>query len=274
MSAPMAIAIPVDDTPIPVREDPSGLAWASGALYAADGYTGAVFRIDGQRQQRIATIDTAGVIAANRIGGIAAAPHGTIYVARIGHGVTGAVFRVEPDGMIEELDKLPARFWRYGVAYDRAEHALYTTQFMSGKRGAFDGSIVSVDLVSGEPSTILDGFSKPMGIAKLGSTLVVADARQRAVFRVDLVAGRAVFRIQLAADVDRPDSVCACGDDSVLVTTYDDETRLGAVRRLWLDGKRSAVLARGPWEPRGIATDGTRVFIAAHRAARILVFSL
>ena len=270
----MAIAFPVDETPIPMREDPTGLAYANGALYAADGYSGAVFRIDGQRQQRIATIDTAGVIAANRIGGLTVAPHGTLYVARIGHGSTGAVFRVEVDGLIEELDKLPARFWRYGLAYDRAEHALYTTQFMSGKRGAFDGSIVAVDLVSGEPSTILDGFLKPMGIAKLGSTLVVADARQRAVFRVDLVAGRAVFRIQLAADVDRPDSVCACGDDSVLVTTFDEETRLGAVRRLWLDGKRSAVLARGPWEPRGVATDGTRVFVAAHRAARILVFSL
>jgi hypothetical protein len=270
----MAIAIPVDDAPIPVRDDPGGLAFAGGMLYVADGYSGAVVRVVGSVQQRVATIDTAGVIAANRIGGVAATPHGTIYVARIGHGYTGAIFRVQPDAEPEELDKLPARFWRYGVTYDVAEHALYTTQFMSGKRGAFDGSIVAVDLVSGEPSTVLDGFLKPMGIAKLGDTLVVADARQRAVFRVDLVAGRAVFRIQLSSDVDRPDSVCACGDDSVLVTTYDDETRLGAVRRLWLDGKRSAVLARGPWEPRGVATDGTRVFVSAHRSGRVLVFPL
>ena len=271
----MALAIPVDDAPIPVREDPTGLACASdGSLYVADGYSGAVIRVDGSSQQRIATLDTGGVVASNRIGGIAATPHGTLYIARVGHGHSGAIFRVQPGGMIDELDKLPARFWRYGIAYDVAEHALYTTQFMSGKRGAFDGSVVAIDLVSGEPSTVIDGFLKPLGIAKLGSTLVVADARQRAVFRVDLVAGRAVFRLQLAADVDRPDSLCACGHDSVLLTTYDEETRLGAVRRLWLDGKRSAVLARGPWEPRGIATDGTRIFVAAHRAARVLVFPL
>ena len=274
MSAPMAITIPVDDAPIPVREDPSGLAWADGVLYVADGYTGAVVRIDGQRQQRIATVEPGGIVAANRIGTMTMTPHGTLYVARIGHGHSGAIFRVQPDGMVDELDKLPARFWRYGLCYDVAEHALYTTQFMSGKRGAFDGSIVSIDLVSGEPSTVIDGFLKPMGIAKIGSTLVVADARQRAVFRIDLVAGRAVFRLQLAADVDRPDSICACGDDSVLLTSYDEETRLGTVRRLWLDGKRSAVLARGPWEPRGIATDGTRIFVAAHRGARVLVFPL
>jgi sugar lactone lactonase YvrE len=272
----MALAFPVDDTPIPVREDPNGLAYCprTNVLYVADGYSGAIVRIDGHHQQRIATIAPGGVIAPNRIGGITATPYGTLFVTRIGHGYEGAIFRVQPDGHTEELDRLPARFCRYGVVYDTPEHALYTTQFMSGKRGAFDGSIVSVDLVSGEPSTVLDGFLKPMGIAKLGSTLVVADARQHAVFRVDLVAGRAVFRIQLAGDVDRPDSVCACGDDSVLVTTYNEETRLGAVRRLWLDGRRSAVLARGPWEPRGIATDGVRVFVASHRAGRVLVVPL
>lgn len=273
MAAPMAFAVSADETPVLVR-DPAGIACLGDALYVADSYTGGIIRVDRHRQQRIAMIETAGVVASNRIGGIVATPHGTLYVARIGHGHRGAIFRVEPEGLIEELDKLPARYWRYGLAYDVGEHALYTTQFMSGKRGAFDGSIVSIDLVSCEPSTVLDGFSKPMGIAKLGSTLVVADARQRAVFRVDLVAGRAVFRLQLAADIDRPDTVCACDHESVLVTTYDEETRLGAVRRLWLDGKRSAVLARGPWEPRGIATDGTRVFVAAHRAARVLVFPL
>jgi DNA-binding beta-propeller fold protein YncE len=270
----MALAVPVDDTPIPVRDDPSGLAYVGDTLYVADGYSGAVVRITNGTQQRIATIDAAGVISPDRIGGIATTPHGTLYVARIGHGHTGAIFRVQPDGVVEELDGLPARFWRYGLAYDTGEHALYATQFMSGKRGAFDGSVVAIDLVSGTPSTVIDGFLKPMGIAKLGSTLVVADARQRAVFRIDTVAGRAVFRLQLAADVDRPDSICACGSDSVLVTTYDDETRLGAVRRFWLDGKRSAVIARGPWEPRGIATDGARIFVAAHRAARVLVFAL
>jgi len=60
----------------------------------------------------------------------------------------------------------------------------------------------------------------------------------------------------------------------VLVTAYDDDTRCGSVHRIWLDGRRTAVLARGPWEPRGIATDGARIFVAARRAGRVLVFDL
>ena len=65
----------------------------------------------------------------------------------------------------------------------------------------------------------------------------------------------------------------ACGSDSVLVTTFDDITRTGCVRQLWPDGL-SRVVARGPWEPRGIATDGDRVYVAARRAGRVLVFEL
>jgi hypothetical protein len=277
MSSRSAAAQLVEEPdPILVRDDPSAIAFDRGAggLYVADGYSGAIVRVDGERQQRIATVDAGGMVATDRIGGLAVTPYGTLYVARVGHGRAGAIFRVDPDGHMEALEKLPARYWRCGVVYDGREHALYTTQFMAGTRGAFDGSIVTIDLVTGEPSTILDGFQKPVGIAKLGSVLVVADARQRAVFRVDLIAGRAVFRLQLAGNIDRPDSVCACGTDSVLVTTYDEETRLGAIRRLWLDGRREAVIARGPWEPRGIATDGERAFVAAHRAGRVLVFPL
>lgn len=270
------VALPLDDSPIPARDDPSGVAYdaSTKVLFVADGYSGAIVRIAGERQQRVATIPAAGVLTGNRIGGLIVTKHGTLYAVRVGHGHAGAIVRVRPDGAMEALEKLPSRFWRYGIAYDAGEHAIYTTQFMSGKRGAFDGSIVAVDLATGVPSTVLDGFQKPMGIAKVGASLVVADARQRAVYRVDLVAGRAVFRLQLAGDIDAPDSICACGDDSVLVTTYDEETRLGAVRRLWLDGRRSAIIARGPWEPRGITTDGDRAFVAAHRAGRVLVFVL
>jgi hypothetical protein len=277
VSARRAAVVPVEDpSPIVVRDDPSGVAYdrRSGVLYVADGYSGAIVRVDGDRQQRIATIDPAGVIVGDRIGALAITPYGTLYVARIGYGRAGAIFRVEPTGDVEALDKLPARFLRYGVDYDEHEHALFTTQFMSGRRGPFDGAVVTVDLVTGEPSMVLDGFQKPLGITKVGTVLVVADARQRAVFRIDLIAGRAAFRLQLAGDIDRPDSVCALDAESVLVTTYDEDTRLGAVRRIWLDGRREAVIARGPWEPRGIATDGMHAYVATHRNGRVLVFAL
>jgi len=272
-----AIALGADDDlpPILVRADPSGVAYdrRSGALYVADGYSGAILRIDGQHQRRITTIDAGGALGIDRIGGLAITPFGTLFVTRLGYGTAGTIFRIEPDGQPEALQMLPRELWRGGVTYDPADHVLYATQFRTSKHGAHDGELVVIDLASGEPSLILDGFARPLGIAKLGQTLVVADARQRAVFRVDLVAGRAVRRLQLVGDIGRPDSVCACGPDSVLVTAFDEETQRGSVRRLWLDG-RTRGIASGPWEPRGVSTDGHRVFVSVRRGGRVLVFAM
>ena len=263
----------VDDLqPIYLRADPNGLAFDhhGGALYIADAYSGAILCIEGTQQHRIATIECGGVIG-ERIGGLAITPYGTLFVTRIGHGTAGAVFKVEPDGQIEEVARLPVEYQRLGVTYDAREHALYTTQFRSSGRGAHDGSIVSIDLVTGEPSTVLDGFAKPIGIVKLGPTLVVADARQRAVFRIEMASGRAVMRLQVAGNIGRPDSLCLYGLDSVLVTTYDDDAQRGSLRRIWLDG-RQCVIASGPWMPRGVATDGERGFVAMRRGGQVMVF--
>ena len=261
--------------PILVREDPDGLAYDFGSdvLYVADGYSGAVVRVERNQQRRLATIDSGGVVATQRIGGIALTRGGTLFVARIGHGRAGAIFRVDGDGHTEQLSKVAPQHWRSGLTYDPREGILYSAQYHCSPRGPHDGSIIAIDVANGAPSTVLDGFAKPVGVAKVGGMLVVTDARQRAVFRIELQAGRAVRRLQLASQVDRPDSVCACGRDSVLVTSYDDELRYGAVRRIWLDG-RTQMIASGPWEPRGVATDGKRVFVAAHRGGRVLVFGL
>jgi len=268
-----AVAIAEPD-PISVREDPVAVAYDSrlNRLYVADGYSGAIARIDGERHHRIATIEDGGVIA-QRIADVAIAPDGVLYVSRIGHGRAGAIFRITPDGNSAPLEHISPWLWRHGLVHDADEHALYATQYLSGARGAHDGAIISIDLRSGVPSMLHDGFAKPLGITKLGSTLVVADARQRAVWRIELVAGRAVHRLQLSGDVDRPHSVCACGSDAVLVTTYDDERQLGTVRKLWLEGRRSAIVARGAWEPRGVATDGERVHVAT-AGGRVLAFAL
>lgn len=261
--------------PIVVREDPNGLAYdpRTDALYVVDGHSGAIVLVAGQRQHTLGTIETGGVLATNRVGAIALGDRGTVFVARIGHGRAGAIVRVSADGRTEELPKLPPHLWRSGLAFAGDENVLYSTQYQCSPRGPYDGSIVAIDLASGEPSTVLDGFGKPVGIAKLGRMLVVTDARQRAVYRIEMKGGRAVHRLQLAGDLGRPEAVCACGDDSVLVSAYDDERHEGSVRRLWLDG-RSRVIANGPWEPRGVATDGERVFVAAHRSGRVLVFGL
>lgn len=248
--------------PIHVGADPSGVAFdANGdALYVADAYSGAIVRVDGDRQRRIATLP-AGVIGADRVSAIAITSPGTLFAAA----QSGAIVRIEPDGQTEILEGLVRGFLRAGLAYDATEHALYATQSLGNR----EGSVIAIDLVSGIPSTIIDGFLKPVGLAKLGGALVVADARTRAVYRVELIAGRAVHRYQLAADLGRPDSLCAFGRDSVIVTSFDESQQRGHVRRLWLDG-RSQSLASGPWEPRGVATDGERAFIAIRRGGRVM----
>ncbi len=275
MQAARSHTVDEDTAPILLRADPNGLAFDrhTGALYVADGASGAIIRIDGDRQSRIATIESGGVVCSNRIAGLAITPYGTLFVARLGYGRTGAVFRIEPDGQLDALPGLSPTHWRLGVAYDPHDHVLYSTQFSKALDGPFGGCVVEIDLVDGFVSSVIDGFVKPVGVAKLGSSLLVADARQRAVFRVELSAGKAIACRRLAADIDRPDSICACGPESALVSCYDESTRRGAIRQLWLDG-RTRTIATGVWEPRGIATDGERVFVAARRASRVLVVPL
>lgn len=264
-----------DTAPILLRADPNGLAYDrhTDALYVADGASGAIVRIDGERHTRIATIDSGGVVSAHRIAGLAITPYGTLYVARLGYGRAGAIFRVEPDGQVEALPNLPPSHWRLGLSYDPHEHVLYSTHFSKSIDRPFGGCVVELDLVDGYATTLIDGFVKPVGVVRLGSSLLVTDARQRAVYRVELRAGKAVACMRLAAGIDRPDSICACGPESALVSCYDESARRGSIRQLWLDG-RTRTIASGVWEPRGIATDGQRVFVAARRASRVLVFSL
>lgn len=275
MSSQFAIAVPPDDNlqPLLLRADPSCLVFdqRTDELYVADAYSGAIIRVANGTQRRIATIASGGVIATNRIGGLTLAPDGTLYASRVGYGQSGAVFRVLPGREPVALDKVSPRPWRGGVCF--ADGALYATQYTRSSNGPFDGALVELDPETGSVSTLLDGFLHPTGIVKLGPMLVVTDARQRAVFRVGLAGGRATHRLQLAANLDRPDSLCACGVDSVLVTSFDDVLCRGSVRRIWLDG-RTKMIAEGPWEPRGVATDGERVFVAVRRTGTVMTFHL
>lgn len=264
---------PEDLSEIHVAADPNGLVYDRNedTLYVADGDSGAVLAIDRSRHRQLATIDSAGVVGGNRLGGIALTPDGTLYVARIGHGRAGAIFRIK-NGAVTQLEYLSPHAWHLGVIYDVAEHALYATQFRKVIAGHCDGSVVRIDLATGHVVPVIDNFQKPVGIAKLGSTLLVTDAGQRAVFRVELTTGRAALCTQLVICLDRPDSiVAACGQDMALMTTYHSDTRVGSVRQLWLDG-RMETIAHGDWEPRGIATDGKRAFVSVRGGSRVLVF--
>ena len=262
-----------DLRPIHLRGDPNGIAYdAHGeALYVADGNAGAIIRVRGDTQQRVATLPAEGIVA-DRLAGLAVTPYGTLYVTRVGYGMSGGVIRVEPDGTFALLPNLPAERYRCGITYDAHQHVLYVTEFHKSRTGATGGAVIEIDLQDDYVTPLVEGFVKPVGVARLGDMLVVADAGQRALCAVELQGGRPKQTRVLADDVDRPDTLCALAD-SLLVTTYEPDRRFGALRRVWLDGT-SEVLAQGPWEPRGVDTDGRYAYVAARRASRVLVFEI
>jgi hypothetical protein len=264
---------PSDDLhAILVPADPNGLAYDPGddTLYLADG-GGAVLAIEHGRRRWVATIGAAGC-AADQLGGIAVAPDGTLYVARLGHGHAGAIVRITRRGAAAELPGLSPDAWRLGVVHDPTERALYTTQYHKTASGPCDGAVVRIDLTTGDVEPVIEGLGKPVGVAKLGSTLLVTDARRRAVICAELAAGHGARCTELPLG-DRPDSIAACGADSVVLTSYRPEAGLGSVHRLWLDGTIDT-LATGSWQPRGIASDGDRAFVSIRRGGRVLVFRI
>jgi sugar lactone lactonase YvrE len=252
---------------IHVRAEPNGLAWdsARGALFVVDAHGGAVYRITNHGRRRHTSIP---LRPGDRLAGIAVTPTGTLYVSRVGNDGGGAVFLIEPDGEPVRLD-LPVAPWRLGLVYDQAQHALYTTQFVKPPGEPFAGSLVRIDLTSGTTTAILGGLVKPVGLAMVGRWLVACDASRRTIHRLDLTPRSACRRTQWRID-DRPDSLCAFDAESVLLTTFDQRIHRGSICRMWLDG-RVRTIASGPWEPRGVASDGDSAFVSIRRGGRVLV---
>jgi len=263
---------PFDDLhAIEVPADPNGLAYDIGddTLYVADG-GGAVLAIEHGHTRRVATVATTGCTT-NELGGIAVGPGGTLYVARLGHGRAGAILRITRRGAVSELPGLSPDVWRLGVVHDPGERALYTTQYDKTAVGACDGAVLRIDLSTGAIEPVIEGLGKPVGVAKLGATLLVTDARRCAVICGELThRGARCTEIPLG---DRPDSIAACGVDSAVLTSYRPDAGVGSVHRLWLDGTIET-LATGTWQPRGVASDGARAFVSVRGGGRLLVFPL
>src|SRR5262249_48955125 len=113
-----------------VGGDPNGLAFdrASGALLVADGAHATIVAVRGRFARRVASIDRAGFLGTNLLGGIATSPAGSIFVARHGRGEAAEIFRVDRGAPPRGLGLPPDR-WRLGVAHAADEDALYTTEY-------------------------------------------------------------------------------------------------------------------------------------------------
>ncbi len=262
----MTAALELDDElpPLQLSGDPSALCYdpRRGVLYVAEGKSGTILALDGWQRTKLAQIESGDGIGSSRVGGLALAPDGAVYVTRPS---PGAVFRI--GGAIDEIASLGPRWIRAGIVYDATAHALFTTQYLDG---CVEGLVARIDLEAGETTAVACGFAQPLAIAKLGPTLLVADAKLATVYRVELVDGHAVYCAPLAEDLDRPVALCVAGISSVLVATYDAQHGRGAVRQVWLDGRHRTICA-GAWEPSGVAATDDLVYIALRGERRVIV---
>ncbi len=264
----------VEPAPRFVPSDVTGLAFdrRRGILCVADCQTGSLVQFDWVGRRWVTEIEVDGVISSTPLGAIAIAPDDSVYVTRQSYGGRGQIVRIRPDGKAEVIAALPRDMLRFGLAYDDETRGLYTTQYRKTIAGPVEGAIVHVDLATGDATTLVVGMAQPVGIAKLGSMFVVSDARARAVYRIDLREGRAEACVELL-ELDRPGALCARGRESVLVASYDDVVDAGSIHEVWLDGRRR-IVARGTWNPRALATDGVRAYVAVRGADRLLEFRL
>lgn len=253
-----------DLPPIHLSGDPCALAYdhRRGVLYAGEGKSGTILALDGWQRKRVTAIESGGGIGTARVGGLVVGPDGTIYATRP---QPGTIFAVGSEHT-ELLDALAPRWQRGGLAYDEASHALYTTQYLAA---GGEGIVSRFDLDRRELVGIACGFNKPVGLALLGRTLVVADAAMGALYRVDLVDGHAIRCAPIAEDLDRPIAVCAAGKHGVLVASYRDAHGLGCVRRVRLDGRIDTVV-EGAWEPSAIVATEDHIYIAIARERTVI----
>lgn len=142
-----------------------------------------------------------------------------------------------------------------------AGELLYLAQFARSRFGAHDGAVIAIPRAGGTPSTVIDGFHEPVAVAVLGRDLIVADARARAIYRIELAAGRGVARYQIATLLDRPTALAIAGD-AILVATYDAAAGIGEIRELRHDGS-APVIASGTWQPTALRADADRVYVDA-----------
>lgn len=272
---PARAGAPAREHAIQLRGDPSALAYdyRSDLLCVADAYSGAVIAVDHHRntQRRIATIDAAGVVSTQRIAGLAVARNGTLYISRVGYGEVGAIFEVPAGGLPRTIDRLSPRAWRGGVYW--GEGAVYATQYRQCAEGPHSGEVIAI-AGDGTHTLVADGFAKPISVVSFGELIVVSDAHREALYRIERGdCASESTTLHRFLELPNPGALCRVGHDSLLVTSYHSATGRGAVHRIWLDG-RSRLIAEGQWLPRGVATDGERVFIATLRTGKILVVPL
>jgi hypothetical protein len=241
---------PSSQRDIPLARDANGAYWdaTEHALYLTEG-NALVKWTDAAGFTDVAQLGSAGV----ELGGLARLADGSFAIASFGFGSDGGVFVVgasHPATSVPNLDKVRRRI---GIAVG-SDGTIYDTYFVVDGHD-HHGGVATLDLGSGETDLVTTGLSKPVGIAAIGSDVIVSDQDGNA---IDTVAKTGVTAI--ASNLPSVDLLTVMPDGS-LVTGG----RAGSVTEVTRSGTQRQ-LATGFEQARGTAYDaaGKRLFVVEH----------
>lgn len=271
-----AQCVPFEPTVIDVQAEPNGLYYRAdeAALYIADDDNNRVLRRadDGTLDVFAEIPNPSGDPGADGLGDLDFAADGALYVPRFGFGMEGlgAIFRVAADGTPTELAGVDSQWRRVGLDHDDARGLLYVATYSRDADDVYTGWLSTVDPVAGVETKLVEGLIKPVGIAVIGDSLFVGDQVQRQLFRVDLTAPEPALAL-VSDEFESLDLFETTPTGELLVLSFDTANSTGYVYRVSQTGAISTV-AKGDWEPRGIAFDGvSRIFVSARDSQTIVV---
>jgi sugar lactone lactonase YvrE len=251
-----APAVPTAAAPSTLEIDaaPNGLWWdgPSRTLYIADDAGSRILAWqDGGAPPRAFAIPAEGRPG---LGQVIRLADGTLVVPRHGHGETGAIVAVTPDGTARPVPGIAVEPRRVGLAAG-PEGRVFSTRFGRNPDGSKVGEITEVTLAGGERA-LAGGLEKPIGVAVAGDWIYVSDQDGNRLVRCRLAS---CDGFETVAELAAPDLVAAGPAGAVLVASKG-----GAVTLVCPDGAARVVSGGAP--SRGVAYDpaGQRLFVAEH----------
>jgi hypothetical protein len=184
---------------------------------------------------------------------------GTILVTRFGHGDSGGILYLKPDGTSGTIAGLDGKRRRIGLAIG-TDGTIYESFFdIDEAMHASHGGIARVQVDGGEVD-VASGLMKPVGVVVRDDGLVVSDQQENRIVRIDPKSAEAR---PLVEKVEAPDLLCTGRDGDLFVGS-----RKGVLHRVSRDGA-VVEIARVSRSIRGVAYDPERrVVFFVERGAR------
>ncbi len=231
--------------------NPSGLAWIgeSRALVIADSSIhhlliwreGAGFYLPIPLQGQ-PSLDWGGVTSSND----------SFYVTRPGRGNNGGIVRVPPRGQPGDLPGLDPSRRRIGIL--GLEDGCLLTTFYVARGSSRGGGVTRIS--KGREHILVRGLRMPAGLARIETTIYVADHETQTIARFSLVERSP--SAQPIASIPYPKYICAGPEKSLIIATHTGQL-------YWMTPSGSTrLLASELGRPGGVACDraGGRVFVA------------